>query len=85
MKNKRKLRNILIVCGLISLVLAPFATYFLTPALVEMHCSGRREFLCGLGEGPIYAAVIFIGLLLVGTMFIAIATGIQVKEKKSVH
>lgn len=83
MNQKRKIRNSLIICALISFILAPFATHFLTPVLVKWYCYANPEFLCGIGLAPVYAAAIFVGFLFLGLILIAIATGIVVKEKKS--
>lgn len=79
MKTKKK-QNILIYLGLLVFVVAPFASYLLTPSTIRMYCDINPTDWCGLGLATIVYGGIFFAVFLIGATVILIATA---PKKKS--
>lgn len=79
MKAKKK-QNILLYLGLLFFVVAPFASYLLTPLAIKMYCSIHPRDWCGLGLATITYGGIFFTVLILGVLAILIATA---PKKKS--
>jgi hypothetical protein len=73
MKAKKK-QNILSYLGLLVFIVAPFASYLLTPLAIKMYCSIHPSGWCGLGLATIAYGGIFFAVFLLGAMAILIAT-----------
>ena len=79
MKAKKK-QNILLYLGLLVFVVAPFASYLLTPLIIKMYCTIHPSDWCGLGLATIAYASTFFTVLLLGAVAILITTA---PKKKS--
>lgn len=79
MKAKKK-QNILLYLGILVFVVAPFASYLLTPLIIKIYCSINPSDWCGLGLATIAYGSIFFAALLLGAVVILIATA---PKKKS--
>lgn len=73
MTTKKK-QNILLYLGALVFVVAPFASYLLTPLIIRMYCNLNPTDWCGLGLATIVYGCIFFAALLVGAVVILIAT-----------